>query len=654
VPVRRRRARWRRAAPYAVAAVFGLAAVVGLAYPSASSARDRLVSARAAMEAGRASLLRGDGAAAEAAFGRAQAAFVRAGADARSPVLRAIGWIPVLGRTPETVSALADAGMLTAQGGAEVARALSSLPGGLESLSPQDGRFDAARLSPLAAAAGTAADRVASALALLRSSSGSMVLGPVASARTQALQQLGDLEHTLRTGADVLRTMPALLGSERPARYFFGAVSPSELRGSGGFLGAYSILTIDRGRIAFAPFRPTEDLRSFPAGTIAPPNADYARAYDRFGGADFWPNINMTPDFPSAALAIERLYERATDDRVDGVITADPFVLRALLSATGPVRVPALGRTLDAGTVVPYTANRAYSDFADQEQRKTALGSAAAAVFERFMGGAGDPVDAATALARTVSAGHLEVYSNDRDAEGALLRAGAAGAFRAPAGDFLALVQNNAAANKVDYYVTRGVSYSIQLGARGTGVATAQVQLDNAAPLTGASRYVLGPHRGISARGEDVSYTTLYCASSCGLEGAERDGRVEPQQVGRELGATSLQDYLRVPSRTSTTLSYRLNVGRAWSDAGTSGVYRLTFVNQATINPTRVRIDVQLPDGMRFTGANVPVDVTGGHVSWDGVPGRTLHLEIRFSEPLVRAAWHRTMDLLTRPIATAP
>ena len=644
----------RRALPFAALAVVALGVVLALAYPSAAGARERFLAARESMERGRAALLRGDAAGAAEAFRAAEGSFIRARAQAHSPALRVLGWVPVLGRTPDAAVALADAGRLTAEGGEEVATALSEIPGGVEALAPRDGRFDARRLGGLADACAAAADRVASAVDLLSSSSSSMLLGPVASARTQALAQVSGLEHALRSGAGILRELPSFLGADGPRRYFFGAVSPSELRGSGGFLGAYAILTVDRGSMRFSRFAPTETLRSFPARRIEPPSAEYARTYDRFGGAGFWPNVNMTPDFPTAAVAIERLYERATGERVDGVVTADPYVLRALISATGPVEVPELDRTLTADSVVPFTANEAYSAFGDQDRRKTALGSAAAAVFERFMAGTGSPVEAATALGRAVGDGHLSVYADDAPTERAFAEAGVAGRFVAPAGDAFGVIQNNAAANKVDYYVSRRISYSIQLGAEGTGLATAELELRNDAPLEGASVYVLGPHGDVSERGEHVSYTTIYCASSCALEAATRDGRTEPQQIGEELGFTTMQDYVHVASRASTTLSYRLNVARAWTGSRTAGVYRLTFLNQPTIRPTRLRVDVQLPDGMRFAGSNVPVHASGGHVSWEGVPGRTLELEIRFAEPALQAAWHRTIDFLTRPIARVP
>lgn len=645
--------RWRRLRRWGPVVLLVLAVVgglVALAFRPATSARDRLFTARAELLDGRDALLAGDAARAGAGFRRAESQFILAGTDARNPVLRLFSWIPLLGRTPDAVAALADAGRLTAHAGTEVATALGSLPGGPEALAPHAGAFDLAPMPELADAAESAAATTDSALAILEATSSSMLLGPVADARAETLRQLTSVRDLLASGADLVRALPALLGGEGSRRYFFGATSPSEMRGSGGFMGAFSILTVDHGRLSFEPFRPITDLPSFDVGDVKPPSRDFARNYDRFGGAAFWQNINVTPDFPSAAIAIERLYRKGTGEALDGVVLADPYVLKALLSSTGPVDVPRLGRTLTADDVVAFTTNEAYSLFTDQTLRKIAIGEASQAVFERFMAGQGSPYQGALGLADAVGDGHMTVYANDERVQSALQGVGAAGAFAPePGADFLSLVQNNAAANKVDYYLDRSVSYAIQLGAEGTGIADVQVDLANHAPLNGASTYVLGPYRHISDRGEHVSYTTLYCSARCELLGATRDGHAEPQQVGSELGTTSLQDFIELASRASTSIQYRLGVPGAWHGDAGQGTYRLRFLNQATIRPTRLSVDVQVPDGMAITGSNVPLQISGGHAHWSGTPGRDFELEISFAKPFVSRMWSDLVEFLSSP-----
>ena len=202
---------------------------------------------------------------------------------------------------------------------------------------------------------------------------------------------------------------------------------------------------------------------------ISAPNPDYAARYGDFGGAGFWRNINMTPDFPSAAIAIERLFKKVKGVELDGAIAASPQSLAALLKATGPVRVRSLDAVIDARNVVEYTTNSAYSRIRDVEERKRVLGDAAKATFDRFLGGrrgrrspcASSPGPSPTATSPSTSP--------TRRCRRRSTSANVSGRLHVPAGDFVAVSASNAAANKLDYYVRRSLAYDVRLKRRRLG-----------------------------------------------------------------------------------------------------------------------------------------------------------------------------------------
>ena len=82
----------------------------------------------------------------------------------------------------------------------------------------------------------------------------------MASARSDALAELAKLHRQLHAGSLILDRLPSFLGADGPRRYVFGASNPAELRGTGGLIGAYAILTIDHGRLSFSDFRPIQSL----------------------------------------------------------------------------------------------------------------------------------------------------------------------------------------------------------------------------------------------------------------------------------------------------------------------------------------------------------------------------------------------------------
>ena len=644
---KRRKGRW---LAFAGAAVLVIAGLLALGYLPARSARAHLLDARKQLERGQRAVMGNRVPEAVRQFKLAQASSIEASAAARNPLLTAMGWIPLLGRTPDTIVALADGGELVAQASVGVAEALEQLPGGVSSLAPKSGRVPLEPLTRLAPAFSEASVLVHGAHLHLAETAEGMLPKAVANARHEGLAQLSSLDRRLSMTAALLNRLPVFLGKNRPMRYFFGAQSPAELRGTGGLIGAYSTLTVHKGGLRFSPFHPIDDLPTFNFDEIKPPNADYGRNYNQFGGAGFWLNINMTPDFPTAAQAILNLYEKGTGSRLDGVILADPFALESLLKVTGAVKVPQYNLTVDANNVVPYTANEAYGAFKNQETRKLVLGEVAKAVFNEFMRRPGSPTQSLRALLEPVGSGHLLVYSNDRALEKALVASGEAGALPSDTGDFLSVIQNNGSGSKIDFYQDRRINYDVRLGPEGTALGSATVHLINNAPSRGLVPYIIGPYTGVSRAGENVAFVNLFCDTSCELRDFRRNGDSQLVVAGQERGYRFFQDYLKIPSRERAELRFDLANARAWEGSHTGGAYRLTFRNQPTIRPTKVRIEVQAPQGMKVYFTNVPMKVSGGTAVWEGTPGARLELEVRFQPPFVRRIWNSFTDFLSKPV----
>jgi hypothetical protein len=609
---------------------------------SALSVRHRLLAAQAEMRRGRSELLAENVSEAEYSFVEARDSFEATKAGAPGLVLRVTGWIPLLGRSPDAVTAIAEAGSEAADAGVVLAHAVAELPGGLASLAPAGGGIPIERLTSLSDAVRRASGEVASALATVERSPDSLLVGPVAEARGQAKEELGSLNDLLRSGSLLLDGLPRFLGQDGPRRYFFGAQNPAELRGTGGVIGAYSILTIRDGRFSFSPFRPIQSLPIPPLDAVPPPSAEYAENYDQFrGGERFWLAINLTPDFPTAAKAILNAYAVVEGTQLDGVIIADPFALEALLRVTGPTVIPGLKSRVDAENVVALTANEAYSLLPDPELRKAVLGSVASGVFNEFLNRAHSSLRDLKILVGAAAEGHILVNSTDPTTEQGLRGTAAGGAFQAPTGDFFSVVENSAGGNKVDFYQDRSVAYTIRLGPDGSAEATTDVKLTNHAPTMGQPRYVIGPCPGFTSEpGESGQLMNVYCGAGCQLESAYRDGTRIALWTGSELGHPFYQDYSRTLSGETSDLRLELQLPQAWQGNGSGGVYRLTFLSQTTIRPTSLLIQVQAPEGMHIVEASPSMQIEGDSAVWTGTPSRRLELEVRFQPSLLMRLWH--------------
>lgn len=582
-------------------------------------------------------LLEGEVEEARSAFMDAEERFGVAADRTRSLPLRTASWIPVLGRSPRTVTAIADAGVGVALAGGLLTDAILDLPRGMGSLMPRDRRINPRPFIRLAPAMERAADLVVESRRTVEESPDSLVVAGVAPARAEALEELTELESMVTAAAGLVRQAPLFLGAERAAHYMLAAQNPAELRGTGGLMGAYAILTLDDGRFRFSPFRPIQDLPTYSPDEIEPPSEEFAQNYDRFGGAGFWVNMNMTPHFPSAATAMRTAYLQATGDELDGIILADPVALESLLRFTGPVDVPDVGE-VEADTVVLFVANEAYREFTNPRERKLIMGRVALRVFEEFLREAGEGVDWLRTLAAAASDGRILVNSAQPEMQAALERAGVTGSFGPgpETMDFLSLIQNNGGGNKMDFYLEREVTYTVRLGPSGTAETEVEVVLTNNGPSSGVPRYVIGPYPGIAEAGENVSFVDVWCRASCILREATRDGEQIDVSGGTEVGARFFRDYLGIPSGERRTFRLRIALPNAWTPTPDGGVYRLTFLGQPTINPTTLTVRVLPPEGGRLvpgseelTETASPAQVSEQVMTWTGTPGRRLDLEIR-------------------------
>ena len=641
---RGRRAWW---IALAILGVVLVACAISAAVTFASLSRGR-----DALEAARTDLTVGEVGSARSGFADAAGAFRSARGSADAPWLRAAGLIPFVGRTPDAIDALADAGLQTANAGAEVAAAVDNLPGGLGALAPSDGVIPLDRISGLEEPVSKAEALTSDALATLRASSSHLVAAPVADARADALEAIDGVHGDLVAASDVLRGLPGFLGSDGARTYLFGAVNPAESRGGGGLLGAYSLLTVDGGRFRFGRFTPIQSLPLLDVATYPGATKDYAENYAHYRERDgFWLNANMTPDFPSFAATMAQAYRAATGTQVDGVITADPFALQALLTATGPTLIPGLERRVSADDVVPFVTNEAYRKLRDPRERKAVLGAVAASVVDRFLARPDPSLFALKNLASTAAAGHIQLWSTDEELETGLRASGVGGAFAAPEGDLLSVVQNNASATKLDFYEHRTVDYEVRLADGGAATADLSVALRNDAPTSGYPPYVIGPAPGVtSSPGENIAILQLYCGAGCGVDEATVDGEPIDTGLHEELGHPYLATYQRIAPGGTSAVHASLTLPRAWQGNSSGGVYRLHLDVRPMINADDVRIAITPPPGMRPTEVSPNLVVQDGAAVYRGSPTSDVDLEMRFRPPLPARVWRDVTRFLSTPL----
>ncbi len=135
---------------------------------------------------------------------------------------------------------------------------------------------------------------------------------------------------TLATDAKpLLKRLPYILGKDEERRYLVLFLNDAELRPTGGFITAYAVFSVDRGKISVSESSDIYDLDN----TISHPRAPeeiltYHKNVSNFNIRD----SNLSPDYVESIELFEGLLERSTRDlNYDGVISIDTRVLVDIL-----------------------------------------------------------------------------------------------------------------------------------------------------------------------------------------------------------------------------------------------------------------------------------------------------------------------------------
>jgi uncharacterized protein DUF4012 len=498
--------------------------------------------------------------------------------------------IPVIAQHARVLTRLTATGADLATAGAQAAQAADPAR-----LRLAHGHIDPAGIAALAPSATRARASLEKSQRALNGVTSMWLLGRVAAPLEELHQRVDKALPQARTAELATQVAPALLGGDGARRYFVAIETPVEARASGGIVGNYAELTATDGHLALTAQGREGDLNSAgnPLTRVLHAPPDYVARYGVFQPERIWSAITLSPDFPTVAGVMADLYPQSGGRPVDGVISMDPTALAAVLQLVGSIKVPQLPEPITAASAPDLLLREQYIRFPNA-QRVEFLAAVTNAVFDKLVtSDLPGPADLARVLGPMTTQRHLQLWAV-RPAEQRLFsQIGADGALPPVHGDSLAVVNQNASANKIDLYLRRSVDYKVRVNPRtGNAQADLTVRLDNGAPSSGLPAYVInGNSAHPSAPGHNLTILTIY--SPLDFDSATLDGATSGLQPARELGRNAYSVYIDVPPGGSRTLRVRLHgfVGR--------GAYRLDVAHQPTVNPDHLTVDVTPATGWR-------------------------------------------------------
>ncbi len=633
-PIRERRRWWRGLLFAALAAVALLVCSLILALIPALGSVQHLQRGRAELSHARAQLLDARVSAASEAFDQGLVSFRRASSDANNALTQIPAAIPLLGRSFDALRTLAEVGEQLAATGADLTRAVASLPGGPSALGPRRGRLPLDVYARLAPTVGQARADLEAAQLSLGSIATSLVPAQIVEARGTALRYMNEALPAARSADELLRWLPSFAGVDGRRSYLVAAENPAELRGTGGLITMYSILTLDQGRIRIEPFRDLPPRRLDPSVAVWP-SASTKEIYASFDAATVLHNTNVSPDVPTSGTLLLNVWKRTQGTSLDGVLFVDTQAIRYLLQPLGRVHVPGLHGPLTPGNVVRFMTNTAYAKYPDRTTRKALLGSVGTIVFTRFFHEA-HGLPALRAVGDAASKGLFSIYATDRQVEEALRQAGLGGRVAASGTPMFGVYVNNIGGNKLDYYLHVDVTYDAQLLASGSARVEATIALRNDAPRHPPPGEVFGPYAGAALKdlglvaGETYLQTSFYCGGGCTLLSGDLDGDPLPVHRYEENGLQLYSTSLRIMPQRSRTIRLQLSVAHGWSPDPAGDVTTVQIRGQALLNPLTATVRIQAPEGRDIAWSDPSATVSGSQATWELEPAPSTDVEIGF------------------------
>ncbi|MBT2596617.1 DUF4012 domain-containing protein [Arthrobacter sp. ISL-72] len=382
------------------------------------------------------------------------------------------------------------------------------------------------------------------------------LLPQIAEPLAEAREQLTNLRVDIDAAAHVTTLAPEMLGMNGTKHYLLLMQNNAEIRATGGIPGALAVLTVESGKMSL-----TSQSSAGQLGSFAPPltvDREQEAIYSSRIGK-FMQDVNLTPDFPTAASTARQMWEKRTGEKVDGVLSIDPVGLSYVLDATGPVQLHEPENTLLSngrlpseltGTnVVSTLLSDVYKAIDNTAVQDAYFANVAKEVYGAFSSGTGDPARLVQGISRAADERRILLWSADPEIQKVISNYAMSGA---TSGQSVSAAQfgvyfNDGTGAKMDFYVKRTVQLLEECPRDGYSRMTVRVTSTNTAPVDAKSTlpdYVTGG--GVFGVPEGTVQTNViaYGPVQANVESAAVDGNktdiAAHRHSNRPVGAVTM------------------------------------------------------------------------------------------------------------------
>jgi hypothetical protein len=432
-------------------------------------------------------------------------------------------------------------------------------------LIPLDQGTDLTQIQAVEPQLSSAAHAVSSSAERLKNIQSAALFNNVAEPLIKVREELGSLGASLNAAANAAQIAPAMLGSDDQRNYLLMIQNNAESRASGGIPGALAVLTLDQGRMSLGGQTSASEV-----GIMSPVLSVDAEQRQIFSSrlGKFMQDVNLTPDFPTAATTAHEMWEKKTGHRLDGVISVDPVALSYLLEATGPVNIDSpqleplansgLPTELNSKNVVPTLLSAVYADIEQPRLQDAYFAGVAREIFTALSSGKGNAKKLIEGITRGSEEGRVLVWSNSPSEQAVIEKYSLSGSVSGPSVSpaQFGVYFNDGTGAKMDYYVKRTVQLTEQCASDGYSQVRVRITSTNAAPKDAATslpEYVTGGGAfGVpagSVQTNIIAYGPVQSNVEEAFVGGKKTGFASQRHAGRPVGTVTVR---LAPGQSST------------------------------------------------------------------------------------------------------
>ena len=402
----------------------------------------------------------------------------------------------------------------------------------------------------------------------------------------------------------ILEKLPEALGEPETKNYLVLFQNDKELRPTGGFITAYAIISMDKGRFKIVKSEDVYNIDKDQSYMEAP-----QAIKDYLVPGLYMRDSNWSPDFKVSMETFEIYWNKLADvPEISGIIGVDTEFVRAFMEVLGPIELPQYGETFEASNVV-YELELYSEKVLQGPYRKNLLGDLMGEMVDRVFAAKKDQWRSLIDKAFTeISRKHMLFYFHDTTLQSFAEEYNFAGRIKEFDGDYLHVSDANLGGLKSDYWLERNVDQKINIADDGTVTKEVSITYNNRGAYDG---WLNSTTR---------VYTRIYVPLGSTLNSIEGGDDEKAKTTSEDLGKTVFSNYSRTIPLSSKTIKFTYTLPFKVTGTGLFGTKEYKLLVQKQPGLGQPQPDLKRPQYTIEINGEVKADyelLTDSEFTWE-------------------------------------